>query len=270
MKPWLAIYNLQWHLFFFFSVQIYSKCTPSPPPPPHLYIFFPYCSILPLHPWLGWLFLISFSYSCYLEAFLWIRPFFLNSLLGIFESHISHKTTVFMRESRFTCGYHYSQSVIAVSIHSSLSWWVGRRLAGGEWERTTVFAWSHSSWGDSPLIPFPAATGLSGLLMAAVFHSCLVLFRKGDSQRLCFLFLIFCDPPCLQIQVTLLQGLYSDTWLEINLFGDLSLHATCLPPFYVLYDLPYKHIFLFTIGFTEITTATIFNVLYLWWEASMN
>lgn len=225
MKTWLAIYNLQWHLFFFFSVQIYSKCAPPS------YIFFPYCSILPLRPWLGWLFLISFSYSCYLEAFLWIRPFFLNSLLGIFECHISHNTTVFMRESRFMCGYHYSQSVIAVSIHSSLSWWVGRRLAGGGWERTTVFAWSHSSWGDSPLIPFPAATGLSGLLTAAVFHSCLVLFQKGDSQRLCFLFLIFCDPPCLQIQVTLLQGLYSDTWLEINLFGDLSLHATCLPPF---------------------------------------
>lgn len=113
---------------------------------------------------------------------------------------------------------------------------------------------------------FPAATGLSGLLMAAVSYSCLVLFQKGDSQMLCFLFLIFHDPHCLQIQVNLLQGLYSDIWLEINLFSD----ATSLPPLYVLYHLPCKHIFLFTIGLTEITTTTIFNVLYLWWEARVN
>jgi len=31
-------------------------------------------------------------------------------------------------------------------------------------------------------MPFPAALGLSGLLVAAVSHSCLVLFQKGDSQ----------------------------------------------------------------------------------------
>lgn len=175
-----------------------------------------------------------------------------------------------MRESTFMCRYHYSQSVIAVSIHSPLSWGVGRGLVGEGWERTVVFAWSHSCWGDSLLMPFPAATGLSGVLMAAASHSCLVLFQKGDRQMLCFLFLIFHDPSCLQIQVTLLQGLYSDIWLEMYLFGDLSLHAICLPTFYVLYHLPCKHIFLFTIWLIEITTVTIFIVLYLWWEASVN
>lgn len=163
-----------------------------------------------------------------------------------------------MRESRFVCGYRYSQSVIAVSICFS-SWWVERRLVGGAWEKTTVFAWSPFSWSESLLMPFPAATGLWGLLLAAVSHSRLILFQKGDSQMLCFL--IFHDPSCLQIQATLLQGLCSDIWLEINLFGDLSLHAPLLPHFHILYHLHCQHVFLCTIGLTEVTTATIFNVL---------
>lgn len=118
-------------------------------------------------------------------------------------------------------------------------------------------------------MPFPAATGPWGLLLAAVPHSRLVLFQKGDSQMRCFLSLIFDDPSCLQIQVTLLQGLCSGIWREITFFGDLSLHGPLLPYFQILYHLHCQHVFC-TIGLTEVTTATIFNVLYLWWEARVN
>lgn len=82
-------------------------------------------------------------------------------------------------------------------------------------------------------------------------------------EMLCFLFLTFRDSPCLQIQVTLLQSLYSYIWLEIDLSGDVSLHVSYLPPVYVMYPLPRKHMFLFTIGLTEITTATVFTAFML-------
>lgn len=110
-------------------------------------------------------------------------------------------------------------------------------------------------WDESLLMPFPAALGLSGLLSSISLASCIF------SERRCFAS-SFLPSPCLQIQITLLQG-FSDIWLEINLSGDLFLYVSCLPPFYVLYLLPCKHMFLFTIGLTEITTATIFTAFML-------
>lgn len=39
---------------------------------------------------------------------------FLNSLHGILESHVLHKTTVLMKESRFMGGFYYFQPAIPV------------------------------------------------------------------------------------------------------------------------------------------------------------
>lgn len=144
------------------------------------------------------------------------------------------------------------------SVQSLWSWGVGRGLVEGGWERTTVFAWFHSS-GISLLMPFPAAARTLRITQQ-LLSRILSFFRK---EMFSFVFLTFHDSPCLQIQVTLLQGLYSDIWLEINLSGDLSLHVSCLSPFYILCPLPCKHMFLFTVGLTEITTATIFTAFML-------
>lgn len=115
-----------------------------------------------------------------LKAFLWIRPCFPNSLLGIFE--LMFHTNQGLHEGIHIHLWIPLFSICNSTIYSLLVVLMSRKRIGRRgWRRIIDFAWSHSTWAESPLMPFPAAVGLLGSWQRSL--TCVLFFFRKEAIR---------------------------------------------------------------------------------------